>query len=127
MLDLYGQYIWTKVEGADVELNIGDMYEFDDMNSNRLRLGATYSYTGHHMFSPYIGAAWEHEFNGKSEAAFYGIDVKAPSFRGDTFRGELGIKTTESKDMPVTLNLGVTGFTGVRNGVSGNFYFRYDF
>ncbi|MDO4840528.1 MAG: hypothetical protein Q3990_07650, partial [Desulfovibrionaceae bacterium] len=61
------------------------------------------------------------------EATCYGIDVAAPSFRGDTFRGELGIKTIESEDMPVTLNLGVQGFTGVRNGVSGNFYFRYDF
>ncbi len=126
-LDMYGQYIWTKVEGANVDLSTGDVYKFDDMNSNRLRFGATYSYKGHPMFSPYIGAAWEHEFSGRCEAITSGFDVASPSFRGDTLRGELGIKTVESEDMPVTLNLGVQGFTGVRNGVSGNFYFRYDF
>ncbi len=127
MLDLYGQYIWTKVEGVDADLSTGDIYKFDDMNSNRLRLGATYSYKGNSMFSPYVGLAWEHEFSGSCEATVYGVDVASPSFRGDTFRGELGIKTVQSENMPVTLNLGVTGFTGVRNGVSGNFYFRYDF
>ena len=127
VLDLYGQYIWTKVEGADVDLSTGDKYRFDDMNSNRLRLGATYSYKGNSMFSPYVGAAWEHEFNGTCDATVSELDVASPSFRGDTFRGELGIKTIASEDMPVTLNLGVTGFTGVRNGVSADFYFRYDF
>ena len=127
MLDLYGQYIWTKVEGVDADLSTGDIYKFDDMNSNRLRLGATYSYKGNSMFSPYVGLALEHEFSGSCEATVYGVDVASPSFRGDTFRGELGIKTVQSENMPVTLNLGVQGFTGVRNGVSGNFYFRYDF
>ncbi len=127
LIDLYGQHIWTKVEGSNVDISTGNIFQFDDMNSNRLRLGATYTYKGNSFFKPYVGAACEHEYSGRCESTTTGRDVDAPSFYGDSFMGELGLRTVPTKDLPLTINLGVQGFTGQKNGVSGNVFFRYDF
>ncbi len=107
--DIYGKYFWSKVEGRKETLPTGAPYVFEDAVSSRIRVGARYTYKGSERFRPYIGAAWEHEFAGESNATAYCYDLSSPSFRGDTGYGELGIEMTPTKDLPLTINLSVQG------------------
>ncbi|MDO4839967.1 MAG: autotransporter outer membrane beta-barrel domain-containing protein, partial [Desulfovibrionaceae bacterium] len=126
-LDVYGKYIWTRVQGTDDTLTTKDKFEYDDMDSNRVRFGARYSYKGSERFSPYVGVAYEHEFSGSCDSRAYGHAVAAPSFEGDSFMGELGLTMKPSEDLPLSINLGVQGYTGQKRGVSGNCTLMYEF
>ncbi len=126
-LDIYGKYIWTRVQGTDDTLTTKDKFEYDDMDSNRVRFGARYSYKGSERFSPYVGAAYEHEFSGSCDSRAYGHAVAAPSYEGDSFMGELGLTMKPSEDLPLSINLGVQGYTGQKQGISGSASFVYEF
>ncbi len=126
-LDVYGKYIWTRVQGTDETLSTKDKYEFDDMDSNRVRLGARYTYTGSERFSPYVGLAFEHEFSGSCDAKVYDRSVAAPSFEGSSGMGELGIIMKPAESLPLSINLGVQGFVGQKQGVSGSCNVMYEF
>ena len=126
-LDVYGKYIWTRVQGTDDTLTTGDKIEFDDIDSSRVRFGARYTYKGNERFKPYVGVAWEHEFAGSCDSKTFGYSVAAPSFEGDTGIGELGITMTPSESLPLSINLGVQGYVGQKRGVSGNCMLMYEF
>ncbi len=126
-LDIYGKYIWTRVQGTDDTLTTGDQYEFDDMDSNRIRLGVRYTYNGSERFSPYIGVAFEHEFSGSCESRAFGYRVAAPSFEGSSGMGELGLMMKPTEDLPLSINLGVQGYVGQKQGISGSCNVMYEF
>ncbi len=63
--DVYGKYFHSEIEG-DAFLMGGDAYRFDDMTSDRLRLGARYTADTGRAWSFYGGAAYEYEFSGDS-------------------------------------------------------------
>ncbi len=126
-LDLYGKYIWSRVQGTDDSLTTKDKFDYDDMDSNRIRLGVRYSYAGNARFSPYIGAAFEHEFSGSCDSRAYGHPVAAPSFEGSSGMGELGLVMRPTVSVPLSLNLGVQGYVGQKQGVSGNCTIMYEF
>lgn len=126
-LDIYGKYFWTRQESNGVTLSTGENVEFDVIDSHRLRLGGTLSYTINEYVSPYIGAAWEHEFNGKVYATTNGYDIDQPDLTGSTGIGELGFSLTPSASVPLTIDLGVQGYIGKREGVSGALQIKYEF
>ena len=126
-LELYGKYMWTRVEGCDDTLTTGDKFEFDDMDSSRVRFGARYTYKGSERFRPYIGAAFEHEFAGDCESKTFGHNVAAPSFSGSSGMGELGVTMMPAKTVPLSINLGVQGFVGQKQGVTGSCLIKYEF
>ena len=111
-LDLYGKYFWTRQQGDSVGLSTGEHLSFDDINSSRLRFGGRFAYILNEHVAPYIGAAWEHEFDGKARATTNGFDIDAPNLHGNTGIGELGLSLTPSADLPLTIDLGVQGYTG---------------
>ncbi|GHS93284.1 membrane protein [Planctomycetales bacterium] len=88
-LDLSGKYFWTRQSGDSVTLTTGDPVKFDDADSHRLRLGGRFSHAANKYVAPYIGGAWEPEFDGKVKATTHGLAIDAPSLRGDTGIGEL--------------------------------------
>jgi outer membrane autotransporter protein len=126
-LDFYGKYFWTRQEGDSVTLSTGDPVTFKDVDSSRLRLGGRFAYALNEYVSPYIGAAWEHEFDGRARATTNGFDIDAPSLRGDTGMGELGLSLKPSSTLPLTFDLGVQGYTGKREGVTGTLQARFEF
>ena len=97
------------------------------MYSSRLRFGSRFAYAVNEYVSPYVGAAWEHEFDGKARASTKGYDMKAPSLRGDTGIGELGLTFTPSQTLPLSFDLGVQGYVGKREGVTGSLQAKYEF
>ena len=126
-LDFYGKYFWTRQQGDDVTLATGDPISFDDVDSQRLRLGGRFAYAVNDFISPYIGAAYEHEFDGKAEATTNGYAIDAPSLDGDTGIGELGLVVKASDKLPLSFDAGVQGYVGKREGVTGSLQIRFEF
>ena len=126
-LDIYGRYIWTRVQGTDDTLTTKDRFEYDDMDSSRVRFGVRYTYSGSERFKPYVGAAYEHEFAGSCESTAYGHPVAAPSLEGSSGMGELGIIMKPAESLPLSINLGVQGFVGQKQGISGSCNAVYEF
>ncbi len=125
--DVYGRYIWTRVQGTDDTLTTKDKFEYDDIDSSRIRLGVRYSYNGSERFRPYIGAAFEHEFAGSCDSRTFGYRVAAPSFEGSSGMGELGLMMKPTEDLPLSVSLGVQGYIGQKQGVSGSCNVMYEF
>ena len=126
-LDLYGKYFWTHVGGDTVRLSTGDPVKFDDVNSHRTRLGGRFSHAVNEYFSPYIGAAWEHEFDGEAKASVHGLSLGTSKISGSTGIGELGFMVNPTRDLPLFLDFGVQGYTGQRQGVTGSLQLRFEF
>jgi autotransporter passenger strand-loop-strand repeat protein/autotransporter-associated beta strand protein len=125
--DTYGKYFWTHLEGDSARLESGDPVRFKDINSQRLRLGGRIAYVVNEYCSPYLGAAWEHEFEAKARGSAYGDPLDAPSLKGDTGIGELGLSLRAPLTVPVFFDLGVQGYTGKREGVTGSLQLRIEF
>lgn len=125
-LDLYGKYFWTHTTGADVRI-LGDPVTFDDVDSYRTRLGARLGYALNKCITPYTGAAWEYEFDGTAHSVVAGVDAPAPTLKGGTGVGEVGIIWKPLPDSGFSLDLGAQGYTGVREGVGGNLSLMYEF
>jgi len=126
-LDTNAKYFWTRQQGDSVTLSTGDPVKFKDSDSSRTRLGSRFSYTLTDHFSPYIGAAWEHEFDGRARATSYGYSLPAPSMKGSTGIGELGFTFTPSENRHLSFDIGVQGYTGKREGVTGSLQMRWEF
>jgi outer membrane autotransporter protein len=126
-LDLYGKYFWTRVQGDDVRLSTGDSVKFEGIDSSRLRFGGRFAYAVNERASPYIGAAYEHEFDGKARASAHGFSKPTVSLRGDTGIGELGLFLKPSPNLPLSIDLSVQAYMGKREGVTGTLQMKYTF
>lgn len=81
--DIHAKYFWTRQEGQTRNI-LGDVFDFDAVDSQRLRLGARLEYDLAEKLTPYIGAAWEHEFDGtaRSSVPYYGLDIASGLHEG---------------------------------------------
>ena len=68
-----------------------------------------------------------YEFDGEARATTNGFDIDRPDLKGSTGIGELGITLTPSSSIPVSLDLGVQGYVGRREGVSGTLQLQWKF
>jgi autotransporter-associated beta strand protein len=127
-LDFSGKYFWTRQSGDSVTLTTGEPVKFDDADSHRLRLGGRFAYAVNKYVAPYVGGAWEHEFDGQVKAATNGFAIDAPSLRGDTGIGELGLTLTpRGRKSALSVDLGVQGYVGKREGVTGSLQLKLEF
>ena len=136
-LDLYGRYFYTYQGGDSVVLSTNDPVRFSGIDSHRLRLGGRGNYVLNSRVSTYLGAAWEHEFAGTAKATTYGYGIASPSLRGGTGIGELGLSFSRSSFSgssfsgrtcaAPSIDLGVQGYVGKREGVSGGVQLRWAF
>ncbi|MDL2271959.1 autotransporter domain-containing protein [Desulfovibrio sp. OttesenSCG-928-I05] len=129
-LDLYTKYLWTR-QGSDSVTIEGDSVRFKATDSHRWRSGAKFSHAlatdSGLVFTPYIGAAYEHEFDSKARASANGNAIDAPDVKGGTGIGELGFTFKPSTTSGFSADLGVQGYTGKREGVGGSFRLMFEF
>jgi outer membrane autotransporter protein len=125
--DVYGKYFWTRQEGDFLTLSSGDPVDFSAADSSRLRLGGRFSYVVNQYVSPYIGAAWEYEFGGEIQASSNGYAIDPPSLGGGSGIGELGLSFKPSPALPLSIDLGVQGYAGQREGVTGTLQAKVEF
>ena len=126
-LDLYAKYFWTRQEGDSVTLSSGESMRFKKVDSQRTRLGSRFTYQLNEYVSPYVGAAWEYEFAGRAGSTVNGLGVNAPKLEGGTGVGELGLNISPAPALPLTIGLGVQGYTGKREGVTGSLDLKWEF
>jgi hypothetical protein len=124
-LDVYAKYLWSRQDGDKVTLRSGDPVEFDDADSQRLRIGARFDWQATDRVSPYVGLAYEHEFDGEAKATTYGHEIDAPELKGSTGIGELGVSVKAGKY--ATVEVGAQGYTGKRDGVTGSLKLKIEF
>ena len=126
-LELHAKYFWTRQNGGSVTLAAGDPVSFAAADSHRLRGGARFSYAVNDHVIPYAGVAYEHEFDGRAKATTYGYSIDKPSLGGGTGIGELGLMVKPRTARPLTIDLGVQGYIGKREGMSGSMRVRWSF
>jgi autotransporter-associated beta strand protein len=129
-LDTYGQALWTRQDGDTVTLSTGERVSFSRVSSERLKAGARVRYDFSDRSAAYAGIAYDHEFAGKAKAKltdFNGAEIPVPKMTGGTGIVELGFLVTPSASSPVAVDLGIQGYAGKREGVTGNLRLNYFF
>ena len=126
MLDSYLQYRWLHLNGFHAEMNRAS-YHLDDIDSHRTRLGSRLNYTAEKTSMPYIGLAWEHEFDGNARGRVLGYSLKDTSLKGDSGVLEIGVKFVPSEKSRWNYDFTIEGYIGQREGVMGNFVVNYLF
>lgn len=124
-LDVYGKYFYTKADG--VGFLAANQYELSSIKSQRVRLGARYSQKANSHLGFYYGAAWEYEFDGDADGRVAGYALDTASLGGSTFIGEVGLTYKPQDDSRWDFELGVKGYGGERDGVSGILRGAYHF
>ena len=128
-LDYYGKLFYTRQQGDKVTVGTGATYDFDATTSLRTRLGARYTHQLSEKNAFYAGLAWQHEFDGESNAivatTLGSASAPAPYMKGDTGIMELGWRVNNSDKFE--LGLGVNGSVGKQKGVGFNLSLNFSF
>lgn len=124
-LDVYGKYFYTHHDSDEFEI-LGDEVRFDSADSSRLRLGMRYNQNDGNAFSHYYGLAWDYEFSGDANVTAAGFDTGNPSLKGSTAVIEAGIHYAPDNS-PWSIDLGLQGYGGQRDGFSGTMQLNYSF
>lgn len=126
-LDIYGRYLWTRMESDTVKIDAEQLH-FDRSISSRMELGSRYSYQYNDWFKPYIGATYDYEFDGDIGAKAYEFDLNKPSLEGSTGIFEAGFKLNPLRDnKALTINVDGQGYVGARQGGGGGVKLKYEF
>ena len=125
-LDIYGKFFHTYTEGDSFKV-AGDEFEFDSINSDRLRIGARITSNKENKFSTYYGLAYEYEFNGDADMTAQGLKAPTQSLQGSSVMAEIGFNYQPTPTSPWSFDLNMRGYTGERQGGSFNVQATYTF
>ena len=126
-LDVYGKYFWSHQNSASAVIK-GDTINFDSLDSNRLRIGTRLNMLGgRNGLKTYVGLAYEHEFSGSARAHALGSDIAAPIVKGGTGIGEIGLVYKPSSKSAFSVDVGLNGYVGKRQGIGGGFKLNWGF
>ena len=126
-VDVYGRYFWTKIDSETVDVG-RDRLHFDEADSSRLRIGTRYTMIYNQQLKPYVGIAYDHEFDGEVAARAYGLKLDKPSLEGDTgiFEAGISMKPVSTIDA-LSVDVSGQGFIGRREGGGGGLKIKYQF
>ena len=125
-IDTYAKYFYAHQASDTVKISTGETYEFDAVDSHRIRIGARYTkkLSGGSAF--YTGLAYEYEFGSEAGATFDGYSTPSPSLKGSTGILELGYRFAP-KNERVSYGVNLMGMTGKRKGISGGVQINWAF
>ena len=125
-LDVYGKFFHTYTEGDSFKV-ANDEFEFDSINSDRLRVGARITSNKENKFSTYYGLAYEYEFNGDADMTAQGFKAPTQSLQGSSVMAEVGFNYQPTPTSPWSFDLNMRGYAGERQGGSFNVQATYTF
>lgn len=125
-LDIYGKFFHTYTDG-DTFTVAGDKFELDSITSDRLRIGARLTTNKENKLSTYYGLAYEYEFNGDADMRVENMSTPQQSLKGSSYMAEIGMNYQPSSDSPWSFDVSMRGYTGQREGFSGNVQAVYSF
>lgn len=125
-LDVYGRYSYGHVGACNAKVGNND-YRFDSVKSHRVRVGGKYNFVrANSKAKPFVGVAWEHEFNGESKATIAGVgQAPAPGLKGNTGIIQAGCDWDLGKKW--TAGAGANAYVGKRKGWDGMLRAFYSF
>lgn len=126
-VDFYGKYFWTHQQSADTGLSTSEDLYFDSIDSSRVRLGAEVKQAVSEHVLWRAGLAYEYEFDGKAGSKTNGLRISDPSLEGSSGIAQLQVQVKPSASKPLEINLGVQGYVGQREGISGSASMVYRF
>ena len=128
--DLYAKLFYTHQGGDSVTLGgegNGEVYDFDSVDSTRARVGARLSKNYGERSSGYVGLAYEYEFDGEARATVKGLSTPSPSIKGSSGLLEVGYILQPKGVNDPMINIGLQGWGGKKQGVSGSVNFVWKF
>ncbi len=125
-LDVYGKFFHTYTEGDSFKV-ANDEFEFDSINSDRLRIGARITSNKENKFNTYYGLAYEYEFNGDADMTAQGLKAPTQSLQGSSVMAEVGFNYQPTPTSPWNFDLNMRGYAGERQGGSFNVQATYTF
>ena len=125
-LDVSLRYFYSRTGNDSARITTGETYNFSNVNSHRLRIGARLTHAFNENSKGYFGAYYEHEFKGDARASVAGYSTLTPSLKGNRGIFEIGW-LHQPKNSNLTLKLGATAFCGNQRGISGNLGLMWTF
>ena len=123
-VDVYTKFLYSYNGGKTFAID-GDKVDFDSVSSERLRLGARYTKNVNDKLQVKVGAAWEYDFNGDSKNTVADYDLGTPSLGGSTYMADVGVRYQATDN--VAIDFSGRGYTGKREGVSGQVNVKFSF
>ncbi|MDR1063191.1 MAG: autotransporter outer membrane beta-barrel domain-containing protein [Azoarcus sp.] len=118
--DTFLRYYWVRQNGKTVHLNKDrERVRFLNDNSHRLRVGGRYTRTKDVHQAWYLGLAYEYEFDHRAHARTADGKIDVPDPRGNSFVGEIGMVLHPKDHDRFSIEFGLQGYAGKREGVSG--------
>ncbi|MDR1350640.1 MAG: hypothetical protein LBJ59_07700, partial [Zoogloeaceae bacterium] len=127
-LDFLARYYWVRQNGRSITLATGEGVHFKADDSQRLRLGTRYTHARNPDRAWYVGLAYEYEFSHRTHAKNDDNDsFDAPSAKGSSGVGEVGMIFHARDNDRFSAEVGLQGYVGKREGVSGGFRLGWKF
>lgn len=132
-LDVYGRYIFTYLEGDTVSLGTTDheRLKSEDTKTHTMQVGAMLRGTTPENISWRFGLAYEHVADGDAESTVFTktdlVALDIPTLEGDSAIVDLGITMRSKPTDPMALDLGLKGYVGDYQGVTGTVTWSYAF
>lgn len=126
-LDTYAHYIWQRQGGDSVQMSSGETLAFDAVTSQRVRLGGRLTKSLSTAISTYVGAGYENELDGNAKATTNGMPIESPSMKGASGLLELGLNVRPLKNKALLVGIGLQGYFGQKEGVTGSLQIGYKF
>lgn len=132
-LDVYGRYIFTYLEGDTVSLGTTDheRLKSEDTKTHTMQVGAMLRGTTPENISWRLGLAYEHVADGDAESTVFTktdlVALDIPTLEGDSGIVDLGITMRSKPTDPMALDLGLKGYVGDYQGVTGTVTWSYAF
>jgi hypothetical protein len=123
-LDVYGRLLWSH-QGAGKKQ--GEL-QVASINSTRTVFGARADFQAGEGRVIYLGAGWEHEFNGRAGLAADSHEIPGSSLaelEGNSLVGEMGLRLAGADGF--TASFGLDGALGRREALAGVLRLGYDF
>ena len=126
-IDVSLRYLYAHNGKDNVQLSTGENYDFDAVNSHRLRTGFRWTKNFNEKNALYAGLSYQYEFDGDAKANYRGFGLASPSLKGSSGIMEIGYRVKPSKKLPLTLDINVAGWVGQQKGVTGQIGLTYNF
>ena len=124
-LDIYGKYFYARGGDSSASLPNDISIDVEASTSNRIRGGSKLAFVPGDSFAISVGGAYEYEISGEANASLLGQAIKAPSLKGGTGIGEVVIGYKPSSESLTSINIGVQGYAGKRQGVTASIFLRF--
>lgn len=126
-MDVSLRYLYSHNGGDNVQLSTGENYDFDAVNSQRLRAGFRWTRNFDEKNAMYAGMAYQYELAGDARANCRGFGLASPSLKGSSGMLEIGYRVKPSKESPLTVDFNLAGWVGQQKGVTGQIGFICNF